>query len=389
MTYDFSWERDFELPCYPKRELALVRGKKAVVWDQDGNEYIDCISGHGVAFVGHSNTRIIDAMFRQTKNLITCPGTFYNDQRRLLIKKLTGITPSYLKQFFFCNSGAETVEAAIKFACLATGKNEFISTFRGFHGRTIGALSATHNPKYRRDFLPLLNGFTHVPYNRFDRLAEAVSDHTAGVILEIVQGEGGIHMADPLYLKKVEKLCRRNNIILIVDEVQTGLGRTGKMFAFQHFDLKPDIVCLAKSIAGGLPMGVTISNGRIPIKPGKHGTTFGGNPLVCAAAIATVDYIQKHNLAGAATQKGNYFLGKLKKVQSPMIREVRGIGLMIGIETKIKVKPIILELMAQGILVLAAGANIIRLLPPAVITYKEIDRVVEEMSMILSNLTYS
>jgi len=384
MPYDFSYERDFEFLCYPKRELALIRGKKAVVWDQDDNKYIDCISGHGVAFVGHGNPRVKEAIYRQTQNLITCSSTFYNDQRRLLIKKLTEITPSYLKQFFFCNSGAEAVEAAIKFACLTTGKNSFISAFRGFHGRTLGALSATHNPKYRRDFLPLLKGFTHVPYNRFDRLAEAVDDRTAGVLLEVVQGEGGVHMADSVYLKKVERLCRRNNIVLIVDEVQTGLGRTGRMFAFQHFDIKPDIVCLSKSIAGGMPMGITIGNGKIPISIGKHGSTFGGSPLACAAAVATIDYIQNHNLVKAAAQKGKYFLEKLKKIQSSIIREVRGVGLMIGIETRIKVKPIVLELMGQGILVLPAGANIIRLLPPAVITYKEIDMVIEKMSTILS-----
>ena len=288
MPYDFSWETNFEFPCYPKRNLALVKGKGAVVWDQDGKEYIDCIAGHGVAFTGHSNPKVLEAIKHQASTLITCPGTFYNDQRQRLIKKLTKITPPYIDQFFFCSSGAEAVEAAIKFARLASGKKEFISAFRGFHGRTLGALSATHNPKYRQDFIPLLPGFFHVPFNRFDKLAEAVNDNTAGVILEAVQGEGGIHIVDPDYIKSVEIICREKNIFLILDEVQTGLGRTGKMFAFQHFDIKPDIVCVAKSIAGGIPMGVTMGTKDIPMCPGKHGTTFGGNPLACAAAIAAL-----------------------------------------------------------------------------------------------------
>jgi len=386
MPYDFSWEREFEFPCYPKRDLALIRGKGAVVWDQNNNKYIDCISGHGVAFIGHCNSHVIEAICRQASALIACPGTFYNDQRQQLIKKLTQIAPPYLNQFFFSNSGAEAVEAAIKFTRLTTGKKEFVSAFRGFHGRTLGALSATHNARYRQGFLPLVPGFIQVPYNRFDKLAEAVDDNTAGIILEAVQGEGGIHIAGSGYLKAVESLCREKNIILIMDEVQTGLGRTGKMFAFQYFDIKPDIVCLAKSIAGGLPMGVTMGTRNIPMSPGKHGTTFGGNPLASAAAAAAIDYIQEYNLVKAAAEKGGYLLDRIKKFKSPVIREVRGLGLMIGIETRIKVKPIVLELMNQGVLVLPTGVNIIRLLPPAVISYKEIDRVVEKIMLVFTRL---
>jgi len=384
MPYDFSWETNFEFPCYPKRNLALVKGKGAVVWDQDGKEYIDCISGHGVAFIGHSNPKVLEAIKHQASTLITCPGTFYNDQRQRLIKKLTKIAPPYLDQFFLCSSGAEAVEAALKFARLASGKKEFISAFRGFHGRTLGALSATHNPKYRQDFIPLLPGFVHVPYNRYDKLAEAVNDNTAGVILEVVQGEGGVHIADADYIKSVELLCREKNIFLILDEVQTGLGRTGKMFAFQHFDIKPDIVCVAKSIAGGIPMGVTMGTRDIPMSPGKHGTTFGGNPLACAAAVAALDYIEENSLVKAAAEKGCYLLERLKELKNSNIREVRGLGLMIGIEARLKVKTILTDLMAEGVLVLPGGANIIRLLPPAVITYNEIDRVIEKISLVLS-----
>ena len=389
MPYDFSWENNFEFPCYPKRNLALVKGKGAVVWDQDGKEYIDCISGHGVAFIGHCNPRIVEAINRQAATLITCPGTFYNDQRQKLIKKLTQISPPYLNQFFFCSSGAEAVEAAIKFVRLASGKKEFISAFRGFHGRTLGALSATHNPKYRQDFIPLLPGFFHVPYNRFDKLAEAVNDNTASIILEAVQGEGGVHIADPDYIKSAELLCREKDIILIMDEIQTGLGRTGKMFAFQHFDIKPDMVCVAKSIAGGLPMGVTMGTRDIPMSSGKHGTTFGGNPLACAAAVAALDYIEENSLVKAAAEKGLYLLQRLKELKNTAIREVRGLGLMIGIETRSKVKPIIMDLMTEGVLVLPAGANIIRLLPPAVITYEEMDHVIEKISWVLSRTRMS
>ncbi|MBN2245101.1 MAG: aspartate aminotransferase family protein [Candidatus Aminicenantes bacterium] len=389
MPYDFSWENNFELPCYPKRNLALVKGKGAVVWDQDGKEYIDCISGHGVAFIGHSNPKVIAAVCLQASTLMTCPGTFYNDQRQQLLKRLRQIVPSYLNQFFFCNSGAEAIEASIKFARLATGRKEFISTYRGFHGRTLGALSATHNPKYRQDFIPLLPGFIHVPYDRFDKLAEAVNENTAGVILEVVQGEGGVHVAGSGYLKAVELLCRENNILLIMDEVQTGLGRTGKMFAFQHFDIKPDIVCVAKSIAGGLPMGITMGTRDIPMSPGKHGTTFGGNPLTCAAAVAALDYIEENSLVAAAQEKGSYLLERLKELKNSAIRDVRGLGLMIGIEARIKVKPIIMDLMDEGVLVLPAGANIIRLLPPAIISYTEIDHVIEKISLVLSRALFA
>lgn len=389
MPYDFSWEKNYEFPCYPKRNLSLVKGKGSLVWDQDGKEFIDCISGHGVAFIGHSNPKVLEAINRQAVTLITCPGTFYNDQRQKLIKKLIQITPTYLDQFFFCSSGAEAIEASIKFARLATGRKEFISTYRGFHGRTLGALSATHNPKYRKDFIPLLPGFIHVPYNRFDKLAEAVNDNTAGIILEAVQGEGGVHIADSDYIKSVELLCREKNIFLILDEVQTGLGRTGKMFAFQHFDIKPDIVCVAKSIAGGLPMGVTMGTRDIQMSPGKHGATFGGNPLACAAAVAALDYIEENSLVAAAAEKGCYLLERLKELKHSNIREVRGLGLMIGIETRIKVKPIIMDLMTEGVLVLPAGANIIRLLPPAVITYEEMDHVIEKISWVLSRTRIS
>jgi acetylornithine/LysW-gamma-L-lysine aminotransferase len=247
-------EKIYEFDVYPKRDLVLVRGKNAKVWDSDGKEYIDCVAGHGVANIGHCNDRVIEAIEKQARQLISCTGTFYNDTRALLLEKLIGIAPQNLKRAFLCNSGAESIEAAIKFARFTTRRKEFVCGMRGFHGRTMGALSATFTPEYRKDFEPIVEGFHYVPFNNFGKLAEIVNDNTAGVILEPVQGEGGVNIGNREYFTEVRKLCEERKVLLILDEVQTGFCRTGKMFACNHFDLEPDIMCVAKGIAGGLPM---------------------------------------------------------------------------------------------------------------------------------------
>jgi LysW-gamma-L-lysine/LysW-L-ornithine aminotransferase len=383
MTDFIQLEQTYEFEVYPKRDIVLVRGKNAKVWDSEGKEYIDCVAGHGVASIGHCNDKIIEAIEKQSRRLISCSGTFYNDTRALLLEKLVGVAPKNLKKAFLCNSGTESVEAAIKVARFATKKTDFICAMRNFHGRTMGALSATFNPEYRKDFAPIVPGFHYVPFNNFDKLAETVSDQTAGVILEPVQGEGGVHIGSREYFTKVRELCDERNLLLIIDEVQTGFCRTGKMFACQHLGIEPDILCVAKAIAGGLPMGAILCADKIAAPMGKHGSTFGGNPLVSAAAIAAIDYMLANRLDEQAREKGDYFAGKLKSRQFANVREIRHLGLMIGIELKDKSTPYLVKLMEKGVLALPAGATVLRFLPPLTISPEELDLVAERLTEVL------
>ncbi len=385
MTNYLELEKNYGMDIYPKRDIVLAKGKNAKVWDVGGNEYIDCVAGHGVANLGHCNEKVIQAVKNQAEKLITCSGIFYNDTRARLLEKLINVAPVGLTKAFLCNSGAESIEAALKFARITTQKAEFICAMKGFHGRTLGALSATFKPDYRKGFEPLIPGFHHVPFNNFEKLAEKVSEKTAAVLLEIIQGEGGVNIGGEDFFKKVRKLCDDKGVLLIIDEIQTGFCRTGKMFACNHFDLEPDMLCVAKSIAGGIPMGAVLCNDKINVPKGKHGTTFGGNPLSCAASIAAIDFMLENALDKQAEEKGHYLVSRLKKFDFNNIREVRNLGLMVGIELKEKVKPYILELMNEGILVLPAGATVLRLLPPLTISYEEIDIVIEKISKVLKN----
>jgi acetylornithine/LysW-gamma-L-lysine aminotransferase len=366
---------------YHKQPIALVRGAGATVWDADGRQYIDCIGGHGVANVGHANPAVIQAVTQQIKRLIISPNGFYNDQRAQLMASLTQIAPEDLERAFLCNSGAEAVEAALKFARLSTGRTNVVATMRGFHGRTFGALSATWHKQYRQPFEPLLPGVTFVPYNHSERMEQVVNEHTAAVILEVVQGEGGVIPGDGKYLRNVQAICRAQGALFIVDEVQTGFGRTGRMFASQHYDLRPDLMCLAKGIAGGIPMGAVLMGSRVgELAPKSHGTTFGGNPVACAAAIATIDFIETEGLVQRAAELGKRLAHGLRAIQSPVIREVRGLGLMIGIELRQKAAPYLAALAGRGVLALSAGATVMRFLPPLVISEKDIDTVVERVA---------
>jgi acetylornithine/LysW-gamma-L-lysine aminotransferase len=375
--------RQYEVDVYPRRDVVLVKGKGAKMWDENGVEYIDCAAGIGVANVGHCNDKVAEALYKQAQTLITCPNTFYNDTKALMLQKLLSIVPKNLTKAFLTNSGTEAVEAAIKFSRFVTGKTDFIATMKGFHGRTLGALSATYKEEYRDGFYPLVEGFCHVPYNDFEKLAAAVTDKTAGIILEPVQGEGGINIGDKEYFKKVRQLCTEKNIILIIDEIQSGFCRTGKMFACEHLDIEPDILTLAKSIAGGFPMGAAVCSPKISIPLGKHGTTFGGNPLACAAGIAAIDFMLEENLAAQAAEKGEYFAGLLRKEKLSKVREVRNLGLMVGIELKEKVQPILLELLKEKVIALPAGTTVIRLLPPLVISKEDLKKAADILIKIL------
>ena len=369
---------------YSKHPLVITRGSGAILWDDQNREYLDCMGGHGVTNLGHCHPDIIQAVTEQLNRLITLPETYYNDVRAMLLEKIAHLVPG-MDRIFFCNSGTESIEAAIKFARLSTGRSGIIASMRGFHGRTLGALSATWNKTYRQPFEPLVPGFDHVPYNNFEALANIISDHTAAVILEIIQGEGGVHLADPEYLIEVQNLCQKNGTLLIIDEVQTGYGRTGKFFAFQHHELQPDLVCIAKSMAGGIPMGgVLIGRNVTNISTGLHGSTFGGNPLACAAALRTIDVIRRDRLEKQAEEKGTYLINELRRIDSLLIREVRGLGLIIGIELKQKVSPYLQEMSNLGLLALPAGMTVIRLLPPLVITYEQLDEVVKIIRQVLT-----
>ncbi len=372
---------------YGKRELALVRGQGARVWDVDGRVYLDCSAGYGVANAGHSHPRIAAAIGRQAGILMACPEFVYNDRRALLQERLLAVLPPGFARLYLCGSGAEANEAALKFARLTTGRTEVVAAFKGFHGRTMGALSATHKKEYREPFEPLVPGFTHVPFNHLDRIASAVTENTAAVILEVVQGEGGVNPADAGYLRGVRELCDARGARLIFDEVQTGFGRTGRWFACQHSGVAPDLLTLGKSLAGGVPMGavaIGASLGRLPA--GAHGSTFGGNPLICAAALANLDVFAEEGLVDRAAELGEHLLAALRRLESPHIREVRGLGLMVGVELKTRVMPVLKALQARGVIAMPAGTTVLRLLPPLVITREELDQVVAVIGSVLGEI---
>lgn len=368
---------------YVKQPIAIVRGRGASLWDVDGNEYIDCSSGHGVANLGHAHPKVAEAVSRQAATLITLFETFPNDQRAAVMQKLTALTPG-LERVFFCNSGTEAIEAAIKFARLSTGRTGIVAAMRGFHGRTMGALSATWNKKYREAFEPLVPDYSHVPYNNIEALEKAVTDRSAAVLLEPVQGEGGVYPADPSYMEAVRELCTEHGALLILDEVQTGFGRTGRIFAYQHYGITPDLLCVAKSLAGGIPMGAVLIGPAVEnLAPGLHGSTFGGNPLSCAAAVAALSVIEDEDLPRQALVKGAYLIDRIRRIKSPVIREVRGLGLMVGVELKQKVAPYLRALQERRVIALNAGLTTIRLLPPLVIDYVQLDQVVDALADVL------
>ena len=376
-------QEQYEFDVYGKREILIERGEGAYVFDSKGNKYLDCAAGIGVASVGHANKEIADAIYNQLQRISVVPGMFYNDMKAQLLQKLSEITSPNLRRTFLTNSGTESIEGAIKFARYTTGKTDFVCAMKSFHGRTMGALSATFKKQYKDDFLPLVDGFSFAPMNNYEKFIEKVTPKTAGIILELVQGEGGVNIADKEFIKKIRNYCSENNLILIIDEVQTGFGRTGKMFAYEHYDIQPDILCVAKAMGGGIPVGAIICDDKIKIPFGKHGSTFGGNPVAASAALATIKFIENNNLVNNSKELGTKLLKNLQTIKSPKIRQVRGLGLMIAIELKEKVKPYMQKLLDDGIIVLSAGLTVLRLLPPLVITEKDVDKIVEKIENVL------
>lgn len=378
-------ETQFTSGFYAKRDIALTRGWGATVWDGDGREYIDCTGGIGVAAVGHCHPVVAASLAAQAARLITCQEMFYNDQRARFISRLAEWLPWEAPRIFLGNSGAEAVEAALKLARLSTGRSGVVGMMRGFHGRTLGALSATHKKMYRQPFAPLVPGFSHVPFNNVDRLAAAVTDETAAVILELVQGEGGVRPATAEFVRAARQICDERGALLIVDEVQTGYGRTGRFLACEHYDLQPDLLCLGKAMAGGVPMGAVGIGPHVQnIAPGLHGSTFGGNPLACAAANAVLDVFAAENLVERTAVLGEKFLIQLRAIPSPQIREVRGRGLLAAVELKQRAMPAVRALAGRGVLALTAGATVLRFLPPLVISEAELAEVTEAVTAVLA-----
>ncbi len=382
-------ERAYALEVFPKRDIAVVRGDGACVWDDQGRRYIDCVGGIGVASIGHANAAVAEAVAEQARVLVSCPGIFYNDVRARLLAELVSIAPPGLTRAFLCNSGAEAVEAAIKFARLATGRAGVVSAMRGFHGRTLGALSATHKKEYREPFRPLVPGFSFVPFNHIEKLRAAVGEDTAAVIVEPVQGEGGVRPADPDYLQAARRICDEAGAVLVFDEIQTGFCRTGRMFACDRYGVVPDVLCLAKAIAGGVPLGAVLAPERLQPPPGRHGTTFGGNPLACAAALAAIRFMRDERLDERLDERaealGARFSERFDRHRPARVRAVRQVGLMIGVELRERCRPYLQPLAERGVLALPAGTTVIRLLPPLVITEAQIDEVADTVAEVLDD----
>lgn len=371
-------DREHIMQLYPNRGITLVWGKGVYLFDAEGKRYLDVMSNYGVNILGHNNPFVTKRLREQLARLVDLHGSFVNDQRSLAAERLVSLCPKNLTNVYFGNSGAEAIEAALKFARLASGKLKFIAMHHGYHGKTLGALSATADKKYREPFLPLLWDFAHVDFGDIDKLKAALDAGTAAVIIEPIQGEGGIQLPPIGYLKKVQTLCNSRNVLLIIDEIQTGGGRTGRFLAIEEDGIKPDILVLGKGLAGGLPVGITIVTRDVASKVprGSHTSTFGGNPLVCAGILATLEYLTRHSIFPHVQDVGAYFFAQLKAVRSEHIKEVRGKGLMIGVELDIPNTPILKSMQEKGVLAIPSGHTVVRMLPPLIITRKQIDEAV-------------
>jgi len=381
-------EDSYLINLYQRFPVTIERAQGATIWDTDGKEYIDCMGGYGVAIIGHCNKDVIDAITLQLNKLMVCHMSTYNNSRLQFLSKLKSIAPSNLRKIFFSNSGAESVEAALKFARKFSQKTGVVSTYGGYHGKTFGALSVTYNSKYRKSFSPLLEGVKFVPFGDISLLAEAIDESIGTVIIEPIQGESGIIMPPEGYVKAVRELCTEKNLVLIFDEIQTGLGRTGKMWAGENWSAVPDIMCIAKGIASGIPTGVTFVKEEIAncMNLGEHSSTFAGNPISSSAGSATIDTIIKEDLVTKASDTGTYFKKKLIELKDnhPIIRDVRGLGMMLALESRFDVRDILMDGIKNGLLMLYSGRTVIRLLPPLVMKKEQVSRAVEIMDEILS-----
>jgi acetylornithine/N-succinyldiaminopimelate aminotransferase len=376
---------------YKRFPMVLVKGLGQKVWDINGKEYLDFVAGIAVCNLGHSNPKVVNAIKEQVDKLTHVSNLYYTEPQTQLAKLL--VDNSFADKVFFCNSGAEANEAAIKLARkyahenLGDNKFELITMKDSFHGRTMATITATGQEKFQFGFTPLLEGFTYVPFNDLQALENAITKKTCGIMLEPIQGEGGVNIPDVQYLARVREICDRHNILLIVDEVQTGIGRTGKLFAYEHSGIVPDIMTLAKALGNGLPVGAMLATNKIAkaFSPGNHASTFGGNPLAMAAALATIQTILKENLLQTCRERGEYFLSQLKKLQArrKIIKEVRGKGLMIACGLDVEGAEIVNECMKKGVLINCTGGKTLRFVPPLIITDQDIDHVITVLDEVM------
>ena len=375
-TY-YQLDKQHYLPTFNRYPLVFERAKGAKVWDVEGKEYIDVLAGIAVNNVGHCHPKVVEAVQQQAAKLIHISNFFMSVPQVKLAQKLTSL--SGIERVFFANSGAESVEGAIKVARkYAHSKDrggEVISMINSFHGRTLATI-ATGKKQMQEGFEPIPSGFKQVPFNDLDALKEMISPETAAIILEPVQGEGGIRPAHAEYLNQVRELCNQEDIVLIFDEIQTGIGRTGYMFAKEHYGVQPDVMTLAKGLGSGVPIGAFLANEKVSsaLNFGDHGTTFGGNPLVCAAALATLEVIEEENLLQAAQEKGKWLMDRLREMDLPSLKEVRGLGLMVGVEFEFETKPLIGPMLQKGLIGNATAGNVLRFVPPLTISYEELEK---------------
>ena len=373
-------EDDYFINTFTRQPIVLDHGQGVKVTDIDGNEYIDMFAGIAVNALGHNHPKLVKAIQDQAEKLIHVSSIYYNEPALIYAKRLIDLTN--FDRIFYANSGAEANEGAIKLAVKYTGKSEVISTVDSFHGRTIMTLAATGHEEYHEPFKQIMpKGFINVPYNDIEAIKEAVTENTAAIIVEPIQGEGGINIPDVNYLKEIEKICNENDIVFIVDEVQTGFGRCGKLFAHELFDVKPDIMTMAKGIGGGVPMGGILATEKVAgaFVPGDHGTTFGGGPLVCAAANAVLDAFEEENILDNVNEVGDYFISELKKLDKEIIAEVRGKGLMVGLELTEPGAKYVDKLREKGFLINCTADKVLRFVPPLIITKEEIDKFVKAL----------
>jgi acetylornithine/LysW-gamma-L-lysine aminotransferase len=373
----------------PRRgEHAMVRGEGCWLWDDAGRQYLDLTASYGVAPLGHSHPALTAAIAAQAGRLVALSANFYNDRRAELLAVLRARLPGHFAHFFLCNSGTEANEAALKFAYLATERRGWVALKRGFHGRTLGALATTWNPHFRETFAALLQPATFVDPGDLDGLDRAITSETSVFLAEVIQGESGVWPLDPAFLRRAQELCRERGALLLIDEIQTGFGRAGSWFAHQELGLEPDLLTLAKGMAGGFPIGAVAMSARVAasLAPGLHGSTFGGGPLQCAAALATIETLAVEDLPGRARRVGERFLAALRQALqgAPLVRDVRGRGLMIGIELRQKVGPYLDRLMREhAVVALLAGPTVLRLLPALVIDDRQVDRAVGAIAAVL------
>ncbi|MGR3310592.1 MAG: aspartate aminotransferase family protein [Candidatus Brocadiales bacterium] len=369
----------YVIPNYTRNPVVFVKAKGVHVWDANGKCYLDLFSGWAVSNLGHCHHRVSKAIQAQVETIVHAPNIFYTEPQGRLAQLIS--ENSFGGQCFFCNSGAEANEAAIKLARIhysSQGKYKIITMQDSFHGRTLATVTATAQPKYHKGFFPLVEGFTYVPFNDIAAVEKAIDEKTCGIMIEPIQGEGGVNIATQEYLNDLRRLCDEKGLLLILDEVQTGMGRTGKFFAYQHYGIEPDVLTLAKALGNGTAIGAIEARKEIAksLVPGSHASTFGGNPLACAAAVAVFETILEDKLLEQATKLGDYATGKLKGLAAEfdIIKEVRGIGLMIGIELKINASDIVQSCMENGLLLNCTHDNVIRFYPPLIATHEHIDQ---------------